>query len=187
MPDSSRPACSMRRPLDGHRLCGRFARDPRCRFGTQHPSRTCRLVHRPTFFQRAARNDRGRGCCRCHRRRVIGGCPQLDLVFGPKLALGANTLLLAYLMYRSRLVPRFIAVIGLIGGPLVFASGTAVLFGLYEDLSTVGVMAAAPVFAWELSLAVWMLVKGFRLSPVFTRPPVGHRPAFHSLNLKAAC
>ena len=44
MPDSSRPACSMRRPLDGHRLCGRFARDPRCRFGTQHPSRTCRLV-----------------------------------------------------------------------------------------------------------------------------------------------
>jgi len=90
-------------------------------------------------------------------------------------------------MYRSRLVPRFIAVIGLIGGPLVFASGTAVLFGLYEDLSTVGVMAAAPVFAWELSLAVWMLVKGFRLSPVFTRPPVGHRPAFHSLNLKAAC
>ncbi len=89
-------------------------------------------------------------------------------LFGPKFALGANTLLLAYLMYRSRLVPRFIAVLGLIGGPLVFVSATAVLFGAYEDLSTVGVVAAAPVFAWEVSLAVWMIVKGFRPSTVLT-------------------
>jgi hypothetical protein len=87
-------------------------------------------------------------------------------LFGPKLALGVNTVLLAYLMYRSRLVPRVIAVIGLVGGSLVFASGTAVLFGLYADLSTYGVVAAAPVLAWEVSLAVWMIVKGFRPSPV---------------------
>ena len=50
-------------------------------------------------------------------------------LFGPKLALGVNTVLLAYLMYRSRLVPRAIAVLGLVGGSLIFASGTAVLFG----------------------------------------------------------
>ncbi len=85
-------------------------------------------------------------------------------LFGPKLALGVNTVLLAYLMYRSQLVPRAIAVLGLIGGSVVFASGTAVLFGLYEDLSTIGVIAAAPVFAWEVSVAVWMIVKGFRPS-----------------------
>ena len=85
-------------------------------------------------------------------------------LFGPKLALGVNTVLLAYLMYRSQLVPRAIAVLGLIGGSLIFASGTAVLFGLYEDLSTIGVVAAAPVFAWEVSVAVWMIVKGFRAS-----------------------
>jgi hypothetical protein len=89
-------------------------------------------------------------------------------LFGPKFALGANTLLLAYLMYRSRLVPRFIAVLGLIGGPLVFVSATAVLFGVYEDLSTIGVLAAAPIFAWEVSLALWMIMKGFRPSPVLT-------------------
>ena len=90
-------------------------------------------------------------------------------LFGPKLALGVNTVLVAYLMYRSRLVPRVIAVIGLVGGSLVFASGTAVLFGVYEDLSTIGVVAAAPVLAWELSVAVWMIVKGFRpSSPVLT-------------------
>ena len=90
-------------------------------------------------------------------------------LFGPKLALGVNTVLLAYLMYRSQLVPRAIAVLGLIGGSLVFASGTAVLFGLYADLSTIGVVAAAPVFAWEVSVATLMIVKGFRASsPVLT-------------------
>ena len=89
-------------------------------------------------------------------------------LFGPKLALGVNTVLLAYLMYRARLVPRVIAVLGLVGGALVFASGTAVLFGLYADLSIFGVVAAVPVFAWEVSVAVWMIVKGFRPSPVLT-------------------
>jgi hypothetical protein len=87
-------------------------------------------------------------------------------LFGPKLALGVNTVLLAYLMYRSRLVPRAIAVLGLVGGSLIFASGTAVLFGLYEDLSIPGIAAAAPVLAWELSVAVWMIVKGFSPSPI---------------------
>lgn len=90
-------------------------------------------------------------------------------LFGPKLALGVNTVLLAYLMYRSQLVPRAIAVLGLIGGTLVFGSGTAVLVGLYEDLSILGVSAAMPVLAWELSIAFWMIVKGFRPSPILTR------------------
>ena len=87
-------------------------------------------------------------------------------LFGPNFAIGVNTLLLAYLMYTSRLVPRSIAVLGLIGGPVVFASGTAVLFGLYEQISAWGAIAAIPVFAWEMSLAVWLIVKGFKPSPV---------------------
>jgi hypothetical protein len=86
-------------------------------------------------------------------------------LFGPNLALGPNTLMLAYLMYRSRLVPRVIAVLGLIGGPLIFVSGTAVLFGLYGQQSVWGAIAAIPVFGWEMSLAVWMIVKGFKPSP----------------------
>ena len=87
-------------------------------------------------------------------------------LFGPNLALGPNTLMLAYLMYRSRLVPRIIAILGLIGGPLIFASGTAVLFGLYGQQSVWGSIAAVPVFAWEMSLAVWLIVKGFKPSPI---------------------
>ena len=102
-------------------------------------------------------------------------------LFGPKLALGVNTLLLAYLMYRSRLVPRAIAVLGLVGGSLIFASGTAVLFGLYEDLSVPGVAAAAPVLAWELSVATWMIVKGFQPSPITAGMTANNRqPAYQN-------
>jgi Domain of unknown function (DUF4386) len=82
-------------------------------------------------------------------------------LFGPGLAIGVNTLLLASLMYRSGLVPRFIAVLGLIGGPLIFASSTAVLFGVYPQVSALGGIAALPVTAWELSLAGWLIIRGF--------------------------
>ena len=96
-------------------------------------------------------------------------------LFGPKLALGVNTVLLAFLMFRSRLVPRAIAILGLVGGSLVFLSGTAVLFGAYPDLSTIGVAAAMPVLAWELSLALYMIIRGFRTvtpdqTPTSVRP-----------------
>ncbi|MCX5376256.1 DUF4386 domain-containing protein [Streptomyces sp. NBC_00091] len=83
-------------------------------------------------------------------------------LLGPNIALGVNTALLALLMYRSRLVPRPIAVLGLIGGPLICTSAVAVMSGLYAQLSVPGSLAALPVFAWELSLAVWLVVKGFR-------------------------
>jgi len=87
-------------------------------------------------------------------------------LFGPSLAIGVNTLLLAYLMFRSQLVPRIIPVLGLIGGPVIFAAGTAEMFGLFQQLSVWGAIAAIPVTAWELSLAVWMMVKGFKRSPI---------------------
>ncbi|MBT2515433.1 DUF4386 domain-containing protein [Arthrobacter sp. ISL-30] len=83
-------------------------------------------------------------------------------LMGPGLLLGANTLVLAYLMYSSGLVPRVIATLGLVGGALIFGSATAVMFGLYEQLSVWGSIAALPIFAWEVSLAVWLIAKGFR-------------------------
>ena len=86
-------------------------------------------------------------------------------LLGPGLAIGINTTLLATLMYRSRLVPRAIARIGLVGGPLIFASSVAILFGAYEQVSGVALLAAVPVFAWEMALAVWMIVKGLEPSP----------------------
>lgn len=90
-------------------------------------------------------------------------------LFGPGFIIGINTILLASLMYRSQLVPRTIAVLGLIGGPVVFLSSIAVLFGLYEQTSAVAAVAAIPVFAWEMSLAGWMIAKGFKPSPTLDR------------------
>jgi len=53
-------------------------------------------------------------------------------LFGPGLMPGVNGVLLGYLMYSSRLVPRPLALLGLVGGPLLFASGIAVLLGVIE-------------------------------------------------------
>jgi hypothetical protein len=86
-------------------------------------------------------------------------------LLGPGLIIGINSLLLASLMYRSRLVPRWIAIIGLVGGPLVFLSSTAVLFGVYEQVSGTAGLFAFPVFIWEMSLAVYLIVKGFTPPP----------------------
>ena len=75
-----------------------------------------------------------------------------------------NALLLGSLLYRSRLVPRIIPVIGLIGAPLLICAVIATLFGGCK-LGSPG-LAAVPVAAWELSLGVWLVVKGFRPSPI---------------------
>ena len=86
-------------------------------------------------------------------------------LLGPGFALGLNSTLLAYLMYKSQLVPRTIARLGMVGGSLIAASSFAVLLGLYEQASSGGLVIAMPVFAWEVSLALWMIIKGFKTPP----------------------
>jgi Domain of unknown function (DUF4386) len=90
----------------------------------------------------------------------------LTFLLGPSYVVGTNTVLMADLMYRSGLVPRFIPVLGLVGGPLVFASGAAQMFGIYEQISVWAAIAAVPVFAWELTLAIWLIAKGFNPSAI---------------------
>jgi uncharacterized protein DUF4386 len=88
-------------------------------------------------------------------------------LLGPGWVVGVgNGLLLGYLMYRSGLVPRGMAMLGLIAGPLIIASGTAVLFDVFEPGSGPQVIASAPEFVWELSLGIYLVVKGFKPSPI---------------------
>lgn len=88
-------------------------------------------------------------------------------LLGPAFCAGfGNGLLLGYLMYRSALVPRAMAALGLIGGTLAFASATAVLFGLYEQASVPSFVATLPEIAWEATLGIWLIVKGFKPSPI---------------------
>ncbi len=88
-------------------------------------------------------------------------------LLGPGLIPGVNALLLGTLMYRSGLVPRAIPVLGLIGGPLLLASATATLLGLYPQVSVWSGIATIPVALWEAALGVWLVVKGFKPSPGF--------------------
>ncbi|WP_327064118.1 DUF4386 domain-containing protein [Kitasatospora purpeofusca] len=112
------------------------------------------------------RQDAGAGAATAARALVA--VHDWTFLLGPNVVLGANSLALAFLMHRSRLVPRPVALLGLIGGPLILASAVAVLFGLYPQVSAIGSLAALPVFAWEVTLAVRLIVKGFA--------PAAHRP-----------
>jgi hypothetical protein len=88
-------------------------------------------------------------------------------LIGPGFVVGiGNGLILGYLMYRSRLVPRWMAMLGLVGGPLVCASGTAVLFGGIGLGGAAQFVATIPEIAWELSLGIYLIVKGFKWSAI---------------------
>ncbi len=88
-------------------------------------------------------------------------------LLGQTLMPGINALLLGSLMYRSRLVPRIIPIVGLIGAPLLIAAVIATLFGGgIGHVSAFAAIATFPVAAWELSLGVWLVVKGFNPSPI---------------------
>src|SRR5215203_3154658 len=94
-------------------------------------------------------------------------------LLGPQLCAGlGNGILLGYLMWQSRLLPRPLVMIGLIGGPLALLAGIGVLLGAWGIRSRLPVALTAPEAIWEFSLSVWLLAKGFRPSPILTGPPV---------------
>jgi hypothetical protein len=90
--------------------------------------------------------------------------------------------LLGYLLYRSRLVPRILPIVALIGAPLLLASDIAVFFGAYDKGSTLDGLAALPIAAFELAFGIWLIVKGFNPdSPLLAQPDpdAASRPAPH--------
>jgi hypothetical protein len=91
-------------------------------------------------------------------------------ILGPGLVCGVNTVLMAYLMYRSGLVPRIIPVLGLVGGPLVFAYNTGLMFGVSQQIAAWAVILVLPIFTWEVSLALWMIIKGFKPAAFDPKP-----------------
>ena len=84
-------------------------------------------------------------------------------LLGPGFVCSVNTVLMAYLMYKSRLVPRFIPVLGLVGGPLIFAYSIARMFGVAGPIGAWEAILVFPIFAWEVTLALYLITKGFRL------------------------
>ena len=94
-------------------------------------------------------------------------------LLGPQFCAGlGNGILLGYLMWRSRLLPRPMVMLGVIGGPLAVLGGVGVLFGAWDNPSGPLIALTALEAIWEFSLSVWLLTKGFRPSPILTGQPV---------------
>jgi hypothetical protein len=95
-------------------------------------------------------------------------------LLGPGWVVGwGNGLILGYLMYRSELVPRQAAWLGLIGGPLLIVTGTAIMFtgnDPSDALRSLQGLATIPEFLWELFLGVYCTFKGFRPSSPILQP-----------------
>ena len=112
-------------------------------------------------------------------RRDFSGDPQTDragllitghallavrnwtFLFGPNLCAALNALLFGTLLYRSRLVPRTIPAMGLIGAPLLLAATIAAAVGAV-DQGSAWFIGAMPVAAWELSVGLYMTIRGLR-------------------------
>jgi hypothetical protein len=89
------------------------------------------------------------------------GVRDWTFIIGPALMPGFNALLFATVLYRSRLVPRLIPALGLIGAPLLITSAAGMILGLHDTTSAYAVIATAPIFVWELAVGLWMTFKGF--------------------------
>jgi hypothetical protein len=88
-------------------------------------------------------------------------------LLGPAFCAGiGNGLMLGYLMLRSGLVPRRFALFGIVGGSLALVTAILVLFGAYDQISGPSAVLTLPEAAWELSLGIYLIVKGFRPSPI---------------------
>jgi hypothetical protein len=92
-------------------------------------------------------------------------------LLGPGLMPGLNDIMLGYLLYASRLVPRALALLGIVAGPVHFASFVAVLLGVIEAASVGQVIASIPVAAFEVILGIWLIVRGFNPSAVARLQP----------------
>jgi hypothetical protein len=92
-------------------------------------------------------------------------------LWGPGLVAGiGNGIMLGYLMYRSALVPPRVALLGLIGGPVLILSFVMQLIGLYKNGQGPSGLLTLPEAAWELFLGIYCAWKGFRLASPIAQP-----------------
>lgn len=96
-------------------------------------------------------------------RALVAIYDRLFLI-GQSLMPAVNAILLGSLLYQSRLVPRILPIIGLIGAPLLIATQLAILFGALDRLAPIAGIGALPIALWEFSLGIWLTVRGFNPS-----------------------
>jgi hypothetical protein len=96
---------------------------------------------------------------------------QWTFFFAQSFIPAVNGVLLGSLMYQSRLVPRWLPVLGLVGASLLVATWFAILVGIIGAISPVAAVAALPIAVWEFSLGVYLTFWGFKPSPISATEP----------------
>jgi len=93
-------------------------------------------------------------------------------LFGPGCMPAINAMFLATVMYRFRLVPRAIPLMGIVGAPLLLGASMTVLFGGFTQTSSAAMLLTLPIAAWEFSVGVYMIVKGINLPAAAVDAPL---------------
>ncbi|MDR7077478.1 hypothetical protein J2Y03_002502 [Neobacillus niacini] len=107
---------------------------------------------------------------------VLKAVHDWTFLLGPLFMLGINTMMYSYIFYKSKLVPRFLSILGMTGATLVFICALLVMFGVFPQISFWGAIFAIPVAANEMILAVWLLIKGFNESALASLSANMHKP-----------
>lgn len=98
--------------------------------------------------------------------------------FGPGFVVPiGNGMLLGWMLYRSGMVPRRLAMLGLVGGPVLFAGSVGILFDVLDKSDPLYAIAVAPEFIWELALGVYLTATGGRVAGLVGHDAVPAAPA----------
>ncbi|MCW3074654.1 MAG: hypothetical protein JWP69_1723 [Flaviaesturariibacter sp.] len=92
---------------------------------------------------------------------VLKAVHDWTFILGPNFMLGINTFLYSYIFYRTQLIPTKISILGLAGAITIFLASLLEMFGIFPQVSLWGVLFALPVFVYEMTLAIWLIAKGF--------------------------
>jgi hypothetical protein len=103
--------------------------------------------------------------------RTLVAVHDWSFLIGPGFIVGVNDVLLGYLMYSTGLMPSRLALFGVVGGLLIFIGKALVVFGAFGIYSSAAGVFAIPVFVFEASFAIYLIVKGFRPSRVLSGEP----------------
>ena len=92
--------------------------------------------------------------------KVLKNIHKWSFILGPNFMLGINTFLYSYLLYRSKMITVKISMLGIISAAMIFLASLLEIFGLIQQVSTIGFLLAFPIFIYEMTLAVWLITKG---------------------------